>query len=433
MAELIFPTEIISSLARYCSDLGSARRTRRILEQFVKLAFFASLEREEQRAATFTLVLLDPSIPIIAGWNIVPLTTHPKATVGEIVKLASATDYKQTFIAVFQAREGLLIYGLVFTTLDPYRMARGELVEGAISLTFCPRVTVTGPGRLRIGINDVDFATYQQGVVYQPIESVLRAESPVMRALSRLITGSPPEHSSCRKAHAMGAILNLLLQMITDRRHGGTVVIVPDDASLTDDVHVKYRIAGTDLHEQFEAHWLALEERRKRERHHGVADSPCVGSICAACGETKAPSALSRHLLDALNAVADLSQADGAVILGADLKVLGFGAMFKLSNNLPTARQAPERFSQRASKFDLAKLGSRHRSAACFCHQHRGSVAFVVSEDGPVSCMTHVDEHGAIVVWRPMSLQTQRFAFGPRPFPTRASRRKPARTKRGAG
>jgi len=50
------------------------------------------------------------------------------------------------------------------------------------------------------------------------------------------------------------------------------------------------------------------------------------------------------------------------------------------------------------------RYGARHAAGISFAAQYHGSVAFIISEDGPVSCATRVNE--SVLVWSVEVLET---------------------------
>ena len=69
------------------------------------------------------------------------------------------------------------------------------------------------------------------------------------------------------------------------------------------------------------------------------------------------------------DALAALTGVDGAVVLNKDLSLLGFGATIKASTKDDPRFQG----------------GHRHKSAKMLCEKYEGTVAIVVSQDGPVT------------------------------------------------
>jgi len=48
---------------------------------------------------------------------------------------------------------------------------------------------------------------------------------------------------------------------------------------------------------------------------------------------------------------------------------------------------------------DLSARGTRHRASATYAAEHPGSVVFVASEDGQVSCMSREGAEEDVVLW----------------------------------
>jgi hypothetical protein len=83
-----------------------------------------------------------------------------------------------------------------------------------------------------------------------------------------------------------------------------------------------------------------------------------------------------------LQSIAHLTGVDGAVLLDAQLRVLGFGCFVDLSEPVPVVVQKSD--GGRTEGRSDALGGGRHRSAAEFCRLCAPAAAIVVSEDGRV-------------------------------------------------
>jgi hypothetical protein len=49
---------------------------------------------------------------------------------------------------------------------------------------------------------------------------------------------------------------------------------------------------------------------------------------------------------------------------------------------------------------DFGTRGTRHRASATYAADHPGSIVFVASEDGQVSCMLRDPASKEVVIWR---------------------------------
>ncbi len=199
-----------------------------------------------------------------------------------------------------------------------------------------PGVTVsaTGSGAVDVTWNHVRLLTYRAG-------ECLRLSTAKLGNLAQVT-----QHVARETGALMAHFVLPTVQRMLAQRHGGTLWIMPTN-TLPE---------GIDLQRP-----LKVDPRTFRERFTD--------------GESHIPW---------LESVAELAAVDGAVLMDAELRLLGFGAFITL------AKQPPE--IQKWIAGGGAKLvsagegvGGRHRSAAEFCDRFKPACAYVVSEDGGVS------------------------------------------------
>jgi hypothetical protein len=92
-----------------------------------------------------------------------------------------------------------------------------------------------------------------------------------------------------------------------------------------------------------------------------------------------------------------LTAIDGAVLLNRELALMAFGVILPVGPEIPVVVTAPggrERF------VDFSTRGTRHRASATYAAAHPGSVVFVVSEDGQVSCLFRDGPDALVRLWR---------------------------------
>jgi hypothetical protein len=102
-----------------------------------------------------------------------------------------------------------------------------------------------------------------------------------------------------------------------------------------------------------------------------------------------------------LESVGHLAAVDGAVVVDAKLRALGFGAFIDIPDS-PRDVQCIFSTSNVEKRPSNELGGGRHRSAVEFCSRFAPAAAMVVSEDGRISLLwatTHDD-----VLWMPMSI-----------------------------
>jgi hypothetical protein len=93
-----------------------------------------------------------------------------------------------------------------------------------------------------------------------------------------------------------------------------------------------------------------------------------------------------------------LTAIDGAVLLNRDLALTAFGVILPVGRSIPVEeRGAGENGAGRSVDFD--SRGTRHRAAATYAAEHPGSVVFVASEDGQVSCLLREPDTAPVRLW----------------------------------
>jgi hypothetical protein len=107
---------------------------------------------------------------------------------------------------------------------------------------------------------------------------------------------------------------------------------------------------------------------------------------------------LEQSVFELSRLIANLTAVDGAVVLDKRLGLLGFGA--EVSAELPSPAQvwrACDTEGREREPYDIESVGTRHRAAFRFVHDHPHGLAIVVSHDGGVSFVAN--REGEVVVW----------------------------------
>lgn len=152
-------------------------------------------------------------------------------------------------------------------------------------------------------------------------------------AVGSLDSGSGP-------SFPLNFILSRSIYKVSIGGNGGTFVVLPkEDLSARSDIAVKF---SADFGPWF----------NRRSPFPGQPDRDMIEE----CSDN----------------LAALAGVDGAVVLTRDLSLVGFGATLNAVAQAPINNPSLEG-------------GHRHKSAATFCDVHKGALAFVVSQDGPIS------------------------------------------------
>jgi hypothetical protein len=106
---------------------------------------------------------------------------------------------------------------------------------------------------------------------------------------------------------------------------------------------------------------------------------------------------LEQSVFELSRLMANLTAIDGAVVLDKRLGLVGFGA--EVSAELPAPSRiwrAKDPDGTEREPDDIENVGTRHRAAYRFVHDHPQGLAIVISHDGGVS---FVANHGGEVVF----------------------------------
>jgi hypothetical protein len=94
-----------------------------------------------------------------------------------------------------------------------------------------------------------------------------------------------------------------------------------------------------------------------------------------------------------------LTAIDGAVLLNRELALVAFGLILPVGQTI-AVEEAMRAHNGRAISVELGSRGTRHRAGATYAAEHPGSVVFVASEDGQLSCMICEESESPVRLWR---------------------------------
>ena len=165
-----------------------------------------------------------------------------------------------------------------------------------------------------------------------------------------------------------------MLESMLEARHGGALVILPESKVSREFVAQQYHI-----HCKYGAP-LPLGVRLAAFLSH-CADM----NLAHEPGEHRALAErwnLAWHQLTSrVQAVAQMANVDGCVVLDADLTVVGFGGEIRVDRPATPLPLVDAATQTRLRSGDIEAFGTRHRSACRLCQARPGMLAFVVSQD----------------------------------------------------
>lgn len=387
------PGDLAERLDAMLGANTTPRPSSEALRELVLMAFYASLEREEGLELRFALAYVGrEGLHADHGgadlWAPLELAAPLRLTVDAVAKLALANDPWRSVIAVGGSAGALEILGMI-------RTGRARKLAWD-----CLVLRANAPGHLQAFVGDAYVMELAKGTVIAAEPALVFDGGLVRERLDRMAD----DHALDARVYTRA--LRRVVRNLSDRGVGGIVVVGAEGA--LDLVRGGYPLARPSP---------TLREAVGAPTARSDADAPPSVAHRARDADEAAlgPSRQQETVFDEVTSfVADLSTIDGALVLGSDLSVLTFAARLVAPpiGSTPIVRARDDR-ALRCDASPLTKLGTRHNSAAALCAARAGVVAFVVSEDGPVSAMLRPTEPAddRLVVWRPVTLTAWR-AYG---------------------
>jgi DisA bacterial checkpoint controller nucleotide-binding len=356
------------------------------VREVIETTFFASLEREEDRPIRFSVVLASPSELDNASHQyhreLSRFVTPVPFTVDSITKLAPAFDPAFSSIAVDRdsMTQELQCWGIFhyFPTVPSSFSISSVPKEGMWFRPDLFTVTARNPGSLQISRMNAHIGRFVSGSFIPAAPSPFASRSLgkyLMRSLAS--TDLWRRHDTLYWHHYRDA-LQVLLAESAARGHGATVVLLPSGGAAVpqDFIFAKYRLE---------------------------ADEPLMtyfeGVLRAVSSLDLGGTGYQRLILEHLQRLAQLSTVDGALILTSALELVAFGARLQASpwNGKPLL--GPDGWGNTSGDtFPAQRYGTRHSSAINFAAACKGSIVFVISQDGPIRAFVWSDE-GTVLCW----------------------------------
>jgi hypothetical protein len=244
------------------------------------------------------------------------------------------------------------------------------------------RIAAPRPGTLVFeqGFNEV--FRYERGVIPRPHFDVLGLDGPVRAAVGAM-TGDLGRGLGYSLAESA---LRRLIRAMRATASGAILAMMPSQPDAAILSEVRYHRADHQL--------VATRVRGDRDAFFAwvsalMADTgrrPTVRAHRAREAAREARERASEALEAAIDDLARLSAIDGAVLAGPALEVYGSGYIIRARNDSTfEVRRALDIGGDELENVP-AHYGARHSSAYRFAFDNPDGVAFVVSEDGPVSC-----------------------------------------------
>ncbi len=379
-----FPDSILTALQAKVTDLPTH------FEKVLQVAFYSSLGVEEGRPTTFTLVLcppesLSPEFP--GDWDVFRFQPPRPFVVREVVKLAPATDPQRVLIGVHEVDGVLHIWGLLATRGNQKPIGRRAYQE-----SWWQRAQF-GPKFLKVHCAGSGFISVHSGT---KLLVEFRAGNLVTHLNSVFSSGLVSNRLKDLEIEYWNWLARIL-RTIQDTGHGGTLLIAPDNEPSS--ISLKYQCQSTALNTSLTR--LLEITREINCAIKQVDNSSHINELKTLTHQLLSAFDCDVDIQDDLQrnarTIASLAAVDGAVLLGRSFRLLGFGAKIDTPSSLPNVRKAKEPEGSELEQMDTSERGNRLISAISFCNVNPGAVAFVCSQDGPVSAVLKHENN--VVVW----------------------------------
>jgi hypothetical protein len=366
------------------------------LSTILDVVFFASLMVEESEPVRVGVVYAEHGVStlnkvydtepsnegVVATWDVTKIKPFPLDS-KSLAKFSRGLEYGKQLAVIAGRGDRLRVEGTA---------RRLPHTNGG---NF-PRIVAPRPGVIVFEKHFKELFRFEAGIHVPARIDVLGNTGPVRNAISRISgadCGSEGEFSYVEWT------LHELLPKIRGLQTGAIVAIFPRKPHSRVLKQIKYKRSDPEL---FTSRVLAEYEQRR---------SYLFGHISAA--GVRAPNEHVREeadrateLLDnAIDELARLSAVDGAVVVGPGLAVYGGGYLIE-SLGIDVMRKAHEATdaSAKSTRRYKGSHGARHKAAFSFAWKNEGGVAFVVSEDGPVTCVMRIKQR--LVVWPVHMMET---------------------------
>ena len=171
-----------------------------------------------------------------------------------------------------------------------------------------------------------------------------------------------------------------ILQEAVHMRHGGAFVVMPTFEQTTP-IDLKFPLQAHDLGREIVNAWLALSRAWRND--------PEIDHL----NRIEDKRLAVHRLLNVTKSVAALSATDGCVVLDRQMVLHGFGGSIKANREYPNSYRDLTTDSELATKELLVRFGERHKSALALVAHLRGSIAFVISQDGDLRLFASDTDH----------------------------------------
>jgi PAS domain S-box-containing protein len=410
----LFDTHIIRqiySLWQQAGNRDAGQLSFQKLKIIMEMVFLAGIQNEEGEEVRLAVSLFEsdnfPDKGPSSDHTVVRFEKPLPFSLDSLTKLAAGIDPETTVFAVsssMEQPEELAIWAMIFTSsrgktrLDPYPFVPEPLDVLTVSSTRSGSLAISWGGRVLANFNSGHF-------------SEMSMEHDVACPVSQNLLMGVTDHKEFKKGKnaywsIYQEVMRLLVSEATKRCHGATIVWLPQKqvTAVEKTILTKYPLLHESNVPQGIADLCGLERKRARQhikdKKKNLVDVAVDGQVLEdTINECK------KRLVDNIELLAQLTSVDGALILSHRLSPLSFGSVLTAPHWTGSVQYCQSGQFDRRQSVNMTKYGTRHTSAVNFVGRHPGVVVFVISQDGPISCLVRKDKE--TVYWLPDFLSSQ--------------------------
>jgi len=385
----VFPPALVPLLrGRVTARAGSLVAVAdHVLVELLTTVFWAGLETHEGERHPIGVAFLGTSgvdvvtsdvagsdAPFLYQWKVQHFKSPRPFDVGELVKLAVAGADRRIYSAVNVLPDGSLVIA--------------GLAREGVSVVSDPFVKIITfrPGCLSVRSGRDSLLEYERGAILTGGDDMLFTAGLVRRALEEAAHAADLDDDAI--PDYVDAVRSLVREMAAHGRGGILIVSTEEWPEVAETA--TYRVAV----DSSVASLLRLARRLGGAKTKG--ESPQTADVAFGGLLRNAFLTEAERLTEELGALTGI---DGAILLNRPLALVAFGVMLPLGRPMPIA-EATDAEGLSARVVDLGSRGTRHHAGATYAAEHPGSVVFVASEDGHVSCMFRDALRERTLLWR---------------------------------
>ncbi len=408
-----YPPELAQYVEEHWPSGNVLRVRRELLCEALSVAFQASLTSEEARPTRFRLLLTpvdqlpESGVPNQGALRLRFDQSRP-LTADELRRLGPSTPFETSLIGAHEENGKLRIWGIAHSGpawLAPTSGGRSPVPNW----TYDPIIHVTGPGQLAVRCAGKLVGALERGVLVDAMMDVFDSEwLPALFAREReqvraehasrqAQTQSPTlvEHSLVGRVGQH--MLRRCIQLVRGARHGGMILLVDAPPVATaigfDGLRLKYRFEQDEASHRYRTLLFQILERVA-----AATSKATVEWSDFALDASPDLEKLEHAVFEWSRVIANLTAIDGAVVLDKRLGLLGFGAEVSAELAGPSrVWRALDIEGREREPDDIENVGTRHRAAYRFVHDHARGLAIVISHDGGVSFVANRDQE--VIFW----------------------------------